>query len=308
MPASLRPRRSALFVPGSNDRAVAKAGTVAADVLIFDLEDSVAPAHKEIAREAVATAVAQLVGGRREIVVRINDLDSPWVARDIAAMAAVKPDALLVPKIERTDDIRRIRAALGAAQATKSQNIWVMIETPAAIRNAAAIAAVAAMPAPPIAAFVVGTNDLGAELRVPARPGRAALLPHLSHAVLAARAHNLAVLDGTFNDLDDRKALQAECRQGRDLGMDGKTVIHPSQIAIANEAFSPDPEELLWARRVVEAFALPDNSGVEVMRLAGRMVERLHERAARRVIELAEAIAAMDDEMREKAKVRRPTG
>ena len=159
-----------------------------------------------------------------------------------------------------------------------------------------------------IAAFVVGTNDLGAELRVPARPGRAALLPHLSHAVLAARAHNLAILDGTFNDLDDRKALQAECRQGRDLGMDGKTVIHPSQVAIANEAFAPDPEELLWARRVVEAFALPDNSGVEVMRLAGRMVERLHERAARRVIELAEAIAAMDDEFRETAKARRPTG
>ena len=308
MPARLRPRRSALFVPGSNDRAVAKAATVAADVIIFDLEDSVAPAQKEAARETVAAAVTELVGGRREIVVRINGLDSPWVARDIAAMVAVKPDALLVPKIERTDDIRRVRAALGAARATKSQTLWVMIETPAAILNAAAIAAVAAMPAPPIAAFVMGTNDLAAELRVPTRPGRAALLSHLSQALLAARAHDLAILDGTFNDLDDRKALQAECREGRDLGMDGKTVIHPSQVAIANEAFAPEPEELFWARRVVEAFALPENSSVEVMRLAGRMVERLHERSARRVIDLAEAIAATDEEIREKAKVRRPTG
>ena len=308
MPASLRPRRSALYVPGSNERAVAKAATVAADVLIFDLEDSVAPAHKESAREAVAASVAALVGGRREIVVRINGLDSLWVARDIAAMAAAKPDAILVPKIERTDDIRRVRAALSAARATKTQNLWVMIETPAAVLNAAAIAAVAAMPAPPIAAFVVGTNDLGAELRIPSRPDRAALLPHLSQALLAARAHGLAILDGTFNDIDDRKALQAECRQGRDIGMDGKTVIHPSQVAIANETFSPDPEELFWARRVVEAFAQPDNTHAEVLRLAGRMVERLHERSARRVIELAEAIAAMDEEIREKAKIRRPTG
>jgi citrate lyase subunit beta/citryl-CoA lyase len=308
MPASVRPRRSALYIPGSNERAVEKARTVAADVLIFDLEDSVAPARKDSARETVASAVSQLVGGRREIVVRINDLDSPWVARDIAAMATVKPDAILVPKVDRTEDIRRIRAALGAAQATRSQNVWVMIETPLAIVNAAAIAAVAAVPAPSVTAFVVGTNDLAAELQVPARPGRAALLPHLAHALLAARAHNLAILDGTFNDLDDRKALQAECRQGRDLGMDGKTVIHPSQVSVANEAFAPEPEEISWARRVVEAFALPENSGIEVMRLAGRMVERLHERAARRVIDLAEWIAVLDEEAREMSKVRRTTG
>jgi len=308
MPASLRPRRSALFVPGSNARAIAKAKTVAADVLIFDLEDSVATGHKESAREAVATAVAELTTGRREIVVRINGLDTPWVARDIAAMVAVKPDALLLPKIERTDDIRRARAALAAAQAPKALNLWVMIETPMAILNAAAIAAVAAMPAPSITGFVIGTNDLTAEIGAPPRPGRAALLPHLSQALLAARAHNLAILDGTYNDLDDRKGLRAECQQGRDMGMDGKTVIHPSQVPIANDAFSPDAEELIWARRVVETFALPDNSGVEVMRLAGRMVERLHERAARRMLELADAIAVMDQETKEKGKTRLTRG
>ena len=308
MPASLRPRRSALFVPGSNARAIAKAKTVAADVLIFDLEDSVATGHKESAREAVATAVAELTTGRREIVVRINGLDTPWVARDIAAMVAVKPDALLLPKIERTDDIRRARAALAAAQAPKALNLWVMIETPMAIINAAAIAAVAAMPAPSITGFVIGTNDLTAEIGAPPRPGRAALLPHLSQALLAARAHNLAILDGTYNDLDDRKGLRAECQQGRDMGMDGKTVIHPSQVPIANDAFSPDAEELIWARRVVETFALPDNSGVEVMRLAGRMVERLHERAARRMLELADAIAVMDQETKEKGKTRLTRG
>jgi len=308
MAASVRPRRSALYVPGSNERAVEKAGTVAADVLIFDLEDSVPPARKDSAREAVARAAGKLVGGRREIVVRINDLDSPWAARDVAVMAGVSLDAILIPKVERTEDIRRVRAAFAAAQARRAQNLWVMIETPLAIVNAAAIAAVAAVPAPAVTAFVVGTNDLAAELHVPVRPGRAALLPHLAQALLAARAHDLAILDGTFNDIDDRKTLQIECRQGRDLGMDGKTVIHPSQVSVANEAFAPEPEELFWARCVVEAFALPQNSGVEVLRLAGRMVERLHERAVRRVIDLAGAIATLDEDAREKAKVRRTTG
>jgi len=305
MSLSPRPRRSALFVPGSNARAVAKAPSVAADVFIFDLEDSVAPGDKESAREAVVAAVSSLAGGKREVVVRINGLDTPWVARDMAAMVAVAPDALLIPKVERTDDIRRARAALSAARAPKAMALWAMIETPAAILNAAAIGAVAAMPAPPLAAFVVGTNDLAADLGLPPRPGRTALLPHLAHALLAARAHGLAILDGTFNDLDDRKALKAECLQGREMGMDGKTVIHPSQVPIANDAFAPDPEDLIWARKVVEAFAAPGNEQVEVMRLSGRMVERLHERSARRVIALAEAIAALEAETKDKPRALR---
>jgi len=303
MPLSPRPRRSVLYVPGSNPRAVAKAPTVAADVFIFDLEDSVAPGDKESARDAVVAAVSQLAGGKREVVVRINGLDTPWVARDMAAMVAVAPDALLLPKVERTDDIRRARAALAAARAPKAMDLWAMIESPAAILNASAIAAIAAIPPPSLTAFVIGTNDLAADLGLPPRPGRAALLPHLSQALLAARAHGLAILDGTFNDLDDRKAMRAECLQGREMGMDGKTVIHPSQVPIANEAFAPDPEELVWARKVVEAFATPGNEGVEVMRLAGRMVERLHERSARRMIALADAIAAL--ETREKPRLQR---
>ena len=305
MPMSSRPRRSALYVPGSNRRALDKVRTIPVDVLIFDLEDSVAANEKDRAREWVATVVAAMAGGRREIVVRVNGLDTPWIARDIAVMVAVKPDAVLIPKVGRTDDIRRARSAFAAAQVPKTLSLWAMIETPAAILNAAAIAAIAAMPAPPVTGFVLGTNDLIAELGAPTRPGRAALVPHLSQALLAARAHNLAILDGTFNDLDDRKGLRTECQQGRDMGFDGKTIIHPTQAPVANEVFARDAEEIAWARQVVAAFAAPDNSGLEVMRLSGRMVERLHERAARRTLEMAEAVAAKDALDREEQKLQR---
>lgn len=304
MPASLRPRRSALYVPGSNARAIEKAKTVVADVLIFDLEDAVAPERKDEARALVARAVEELAAGRREIVVRVNGLDSPWVARDIAAMVAAGPQAILLPKIARTDDIRRARAALAAAHAPKTMNLWLMIESPAAILNAASIGAIAAIPAPSVTGFVIGTNDLAAELGLPAKPGRAALLPHLSHALLAARAHGLAILDGTFNDIEDRKSFRNECLQGHDMGFDGKTLIHPAQIALANEIFAPSEEEIAWARRVVEAFAAPDNARLEVLRLAGRMVERLHERQARRTLKLAEAITATEEEDRSSAPAR----
>ena len=309
MPASLRPRRSALYVPGSNQRAMEKARTLPADVVIFDLEDAVALEHKDRARNAVAAAVETLANGRREIVVRINDLDSPWVARDIAAMVFAKPDAILIPKVARPDDIRRARAALAAAQAPKTTRLWLMLETPGAILNAAAIAAVSAIPEPSVTCFVIGTNDLLTGLGAPAKPGRPALMPHLAHALLAARTHGLSILDGTFNDLDDRKGLKAECIQGRDLGFDGKTLVHPGQIATANETFAPDKEEIDWARKIVAAFSSTDNAGLEVMRLSGRMVERLHERQARRTLEFAEAIAALEADagkMATPAKAPRP--
>jgi citrate lyase subunit beta/citryl-CoA lyase len=296
MPASPRPRRSALYVPGSNARAIAKVREVAADVIIFDLEDSVSPAQKEPAREAVARAVAELSAGKREIVVRVNGLDTPWIARDIAAVAASNPSAILFPKIQRMDDIRRARAALSAAAPSRDLGLWLMMETPAAILNAAAIAAISKIPVPEITGFVVGTNDLAAEMNIPVKLGRAALLPHLSQVVLAARAHGLAILDGTFNDLDDRKALKTECMQGREMGFDGKTVIHPTQVPIANDAYAPDEEELIWAQKIVDAFAEPDNAGVEVMRLSGRMVERLHERAARRMLSMARDIKLLESE------------
>ncbi len=295
MPVDLRPRRSALFIPGANERALQKGKGIAADVLILDLEDSVAPDRKNAARDAVAALVSELTTGRREIVVRINGLDTPWIARDIAAMAAAHPDAILVPKLSRTDDVRRTRAALAAAHAPKTMNLWAMIETPAAVLNASAMGAIAAMPAPAITCYVVGTNDLAAELGSVIRPGRAAMLPHLAQVVVAARAHGLAVLDGTFNDLDNQAALAEECRQGRDLGMDGKTVIHPNQVAVANAAFGPSEGELAWARKVIEAFAAPDNAGRGVITVDGRMVERLHERMARRTLELADAIVAMGE-------------
>jgi citrate lyase subunit beta/citryl-CoA lyase len=209
---------------------------------------------------------------------------------------------VLFPKIERVDDIRRARAAISAASPARDLGLWLMMETPAAILNAAAIAAISTMPPPAITGFVVGTNDLAAEMNIPARPGRAALLPHLAQVLLAARAHGLAVLDGTFNDLDDRKGMKTECIQGRDLGFDGKTVIHPSQVPIANEAYAPDEEELIWARKIVAAFAEPDNAGIEVMRLSGRMVERLHERAARRMIAMADQIELVEAETAGKAR------
>ena len=298
MSAGQRPRRSALYVPGSNAKAIEKVRSLPADVIIFDLEDSVAPEAKESARTAVARAVADLSGGRRELVVRINDLDSPWVARDIAALAGAVPQAILVPKVARADDIRRARAALAAAQLPKTTRLWVMIETPQAVLNAAAIAAVAAIPEPSVTGFVIGTNDLSTALGAPQTPGRIALIPHLAHAILVARAHGLVILDGTYNDLVDRKSLRVECQQGRDLGFDGKTLIHPGQISVANETFGPDKVDVNWARRVVEAFAAPDAAGIEVMRLSGRMVERLHERQARRTIAMSEAIAELEAELK----------
>jgi citrate lyase subunit beta/citryl-CoA lyase len=296
MAISLRPRRSALFIPGANRRALDKGRSLPADVLILDLEDSVAPDQKDKARDAVVDAVANLAHGRREIVVRINGLDTPWIARDIAAMVAVQPDALVVPKISKTEDLRRARAAMTAAQAPREMKLWAMIETPAAILNAAAIAAIAAMPAPAVNCFVIGTNDLAAEFGARIGPDRAALMPHLAHVLAAARAHGLAILDGTFNDLDDKDGFRAECAQGRDLGMDGKTLIHPYQVEIANEVFAPSPDDVTWARKVIEAFAAPENAGKGVITVGGRMVERLHERMARRTLEVAEAIEMIGEE------------
>lgn len=296
MAVSTRPRRSALYVPGSNERALEKAATIPADVIILDLEDSVAPDAKSKAREAVAETVTELVKGRREIVVRVNGLDTPWIARDLAVMATVQPDAVLVPKVSRTEHIRRIRAAISAAGAPRDLRLWAMIETPSAVLNAAGIAAIAAMPSPALSCFVLGTNDLAAELGATILPGREALIPHIAHVLAAARAHRLGILDGTFNDIGDDDGLKAECEQGRLLGMDGKTLIHPVQVAITNRAMAPSTQEIAWARRVVEAFAAPDNSTRSVIKVAGRMVERLHERSARRTLEIVDAIQAMEDE------------
>lgn len=295
MAALPRPRRSALYIPGSNARALDKGRSVAADVLILDLEDAVSVEAKEMARAAVAAAVGVHAYGKREVVVRVNGLETPWIARDIAAVVASHPDAVLIPKISRPEDIRRARAALHAAQAPEGVALWAMIETPLAALNVGAIAAAAAANSGvPLDALVIGTNDLIMETGMRPTAGRAALVPVLTQCVLAARAYGLAVLDGTFNELNNWDGFRAECQQGRDFGMDGKTLIHPRQVQIANEVFSPTTDEVIWAEKVLAAFARPENATRGVISVDGKMVERLHERMALRVIETATAILPDD--------------
>jgi len=291
MAAAPRPRRSALYIPGSNARALDKGRTIPADVLILDLEDAVTVEAKDMARAAVAAAVNVHAYGKREVVVRVNGLGTPWIARDIAAVVAAMPDAVLIPKISRMEDIRRARAALTAAQAPEGLALWAMIETPLAILNVAGIASTAsAASGAPLDTLVIGTNDLAREMGVRIAPGRAALVPALSQCVLAARAYGLAVLDGTYNDLTEWKGFSTECQQGRDLGMDGKTLIHPRQVSIANDVFSPSNEEVEWAEKVLAAFERPENHGKAVIAVEGQMVERMHEKMAQRVIETVTAI------------------
>lgn len=295
MAALPRPRRSALYIPGSNARALDKGRSVAADVLILDLEDAVSIEAKEMARAAVAAAVNVHAYGKREVVVRVNGLETPWIARDIAAIVASMPDAVLIPKISKPEDVRRARAALHAAQAPDGLALWAMIETPLAVLNAGAIAATTASnSAVSLDALVIGTNDLMRETGMRSLPGRAPLVPALAQCVLAARAYGIAVLDGTFNDLNNWDGFRAECQQGRDLGMDGKTLIHPRQVPIANEAFAPTADEVIWAEKVLTAFAKPENANRGVISVEGKMVERLHERMALRVIETATAILPDD--------------
>jgi len=295
MAALPRPRRSALYIPGSNARALDKGRSVAADVLILDLEDAVSVEAKDMARAAVGAAVGVHAYGKREVVVRVNGLETPWIARDIAAIVSSMPDAVLIPKISKPEDIRRARAALHAAQAPEGLAIWAMLETPLAVLNAGAIAATAASNSGvPLDALVIGTNDLMRETGIRSVPGRAPLVPALVQCVLAARAYGIAVLDGTFNDLNNWDGFRAECQQGRDLGMDGKTLIHPRQVPIANDAFAPTADEVIWAEKVLAAFAKPENANRGVISVEGKMVERLHERMALQVLETATAILPDD--------------
>ncbi len=288
MSATFRPRRSVLFLPGGNPKAISKARTIAADVLVFDLEDAVAPENKEAARRMAVEAVAARADyGDRELVIRINGLESRWAAGDIAAAVPAMPDAILVPKISRPEDVRRIRAAMRAAGADPSVAIWAMMETPLAILNAGAIGATGADQGAPLAALVVGTNDLAAETEV--RPGRdrAPMLPWLSTCVLAARAYELAVIDGIYNDFNDADGFAAECAQARMLGMDGKSVIHPNQVAPCNQAFTPSAEEVAWAQSILAAFDRSGTGTRDAVTVNGRIVERLHARIARRMLATA---------------------
>lgn len=285
---TFRARRSVLYMPGANERALDKARSLSADSLILDLEDSVAPDAKPDARSKVAAAVRAGGYGHREVVVRINGLDTPWGVDDLKMAAEVNPDAILVPKVARPGDIvnaSRIHAGMGGAAETR---MWAMMETPMAIFNVREIASVHQVAR--LSCLVLGTNDLLKESRALATGGRFAILPWLSMTLLAARTYGLDVIDGVYNDFRDEAGFRAECEQGRALGMDGKTLIHPGQIDICNELFSPAPEEVDWSRKIIAAFALPENSTKGVITVEGRMVERLHLVMAQRVAAIAQAI------------------
>ncbi len=264
-------RRSVLYMPASNPRAMEKAASLAADALIFDLEDSVAPEAKIEARATLAAALAANSFGNRERIIRINGLDTPWGKDDMAAANALAPDAILIPKVSTAADVLKAAGLAGGIP------IWVMIETPLAILNLKEIAAAGHS----LRCFVLGCNDLLKDSRM---TSRTALLPALTLAVLAARSFGLDCLDGVYNDFKDEPGFAAECAEGVTLGMDGKTLIHPSQIETCNRIFSPSQNQTLWARKVVAAFATPENQTKGVITLEGKMVERLHLAMAERVL------------------------
>ena len=288
--APVRPRRSALYMPASNPRAVEKARTLACDVVILDLEDAVAPEMKPDARAAAVAAVRAGGFGRREVVIRVNGLSTPWGADDLAAAARAGPDAVLVPKIGGAADVAIYDAALAAAPA-KTQ-LWAMIETCPAVFELLPIAAASARTR--LSAFVMGINDLAKEMRARQTPDRAAFVPFMAMAVAAARACGLVALDGVHNEIDDLALLEATCRQAAELGFDGRSLIHPSHLDICNRAFAPPADEVAWAGAVVEAFADPANEGRGALRVGGRLAERLHLGEAERLLALAAEIERAD--------------
>jgi len=289
---AVRPRRSVLYMPGSNARAIDKARTLPVDAVILDLEDSVAPDAKATAREQVAAALTAGGFGGRETIVRINALDTSWWLDDINAVAKARPHAVLVPKVSTAGHLEDVAERLVDISADHRIRVWAMMETPLAMLNAREIAAAAQDVETRLAAFVMGTNDLAKESRARIVPGRAPMLPWLMNCVAAARAFGLDILDGVFNDLADQEGFARECAQGRDMGFDGKTLIHPNQIATCNAAFSPSEEEVAQARKIIAAFELPENSGKGAIQLDGRMVERLHAEMARRTVAIHAAIAS----------------
>jgi citrate lyase subunit beta / citryl-CoA lyase len=282
----LRPRRSVLFVPGSNPRALERARALPADALVFDLEDAVAPSAKEEARAAVAAALAAGGYGRRERVLRVNALDTPWGHADLSAAATMPLDAVLLPKVENADRVRLAAELLETLGAPPERAVWCMLETPLGILNAGEIARAS----PLLAVLVVGTSDLTNDLHATHTVDRLPLLPALGLTLLAARAHGLAALDGVHLDLADDEGFALACRQGRELGFDGKTLIHPKQIEAANAAFAPSAEAVAWSRRVIAAHAEAVARGQGVALVDGRLVENLHVEHARRVVAIAEQI------------------
>ena len=290
-----RPRRSVLYLPGSNARALAKAAALPADALILDLEDSVTPDAKEAARSQAVDAVRAGAFGRREVVIRVNGSHTPWGASDLAAASAAGPDAILLPKVDSAGAIMAAARTMREAGAPDKTRVWAMMETPSAILNAGAIAAVAADSASRLAVLVMGLNDLAKETHARLTQGRPTMTAWIAMCVVAARAHGVDIVDGVFNDIQDLDGFRDECRQGRDMGLDGKTLIHPGQIDICNEVFAPTPAEIENARAIIDAFAQPENAGRGAIQLNGRMVELLHAEIAQRTLAIADAIADLSE-------------
>lgn len=286
-----RPRRSCLYMPGANTRALEKARELPADTLILDLEDAVAPEAKEEARAAILAAVKAGGYGQREIVIRMNGLDTPWGHDDLRAIATSGAHAVLAPKVTSPRDIERLSTLLKEAGAPETMALWVMIETPLAILSIKDIAA--ASIGTHLTTFVMGTNDLAKEYRARMTPDRLAFQTALQLSVAAARAYGLTAIDGVYNDIKNESGFRDECEQGRDLGFDGKTLIHPSQLEEANRIFAPSPHDVEQAKAVIEAFADPANAGKGVLKVNGKMTELLHLEEARRVVEMDNAIRAL---------------
>jgi citrate lyase subunit beta/citryl-CoA lyase len=285
---TIRPRRSVLYMPGSNARALEKARSLPADALILDLEDAVAPDAKDVARQQVCDAVKAKGFGKREVIIRVNGTSTPWGEADLAAAAEACPDAILVPKISSRTELNSIGATLGPAD--PSIAVWAMIETPRAILNVGHIAEAGGR----LACFVMGTNDLIKEIRGVHTQDRMNLAAALSLSVLAARANGIAVIDGVYNDIANAEGFKATCEQARAFGFDGKTLIHPTQVEPCNAVFAPSAAEVEDARKLIAAFELPENKGKGAIKLDGRMVELLHAEIARRTVAMADAISALE--------------
>jgi citrate lyase subunit beta / citryl-CoA lyase len=287
-----RPRRSILYVPGSNERALEKAKTVAADGLIFDLEDAVAPAAKEGARRNALKAVEAGEYGARELIIRINALETPWGHDDLAAAAGSGADAVLIPKVESAETVLSARAVMKDAGAVSERAIWCMIETPRGVLRAEEIADAD----PHIAALVAGTADLAKGLRCAHTRDRSSLITSLEMCLLAGRAAEISVIDGIHMDLEDDEGFSFSCRQGAEMGFDGKTLVHPKQLEQANQAFSPSKDEIARSHKIITAYEEAEKNGQGVVIVDGKLVERLHIENAHRLIMLDEAIRKLENQ------------
>jgi citrate lyase subunit beta/citryl-CoA lyase len=287
---TIRPRRSVLYMPGSNARAIEKAKTLPADGVILDLEDAVAPDAKIVARKQVAEAVKAGGFGTREVLIRVNGIDTEWHAEDLRAAAHAAPDGVVVPKVSSFEQLELIGRRLLDMSTDLKTRVWAMIETPIAIFNVKEIAAAAGDSEIRLAGLILGTNDLAKETGAKFVAGRAPMVPWLTTCILAARAYGVVILDGVYNDLSNADGFLRECEQGRDFGFDGKTLIHPSQVEPCNQVFSPGAADVAQARKIIAAFDQPENKGKGVVSLDGRMVERMHADIARKVVAIADAI------------------